>query len=144
EQGLGWRVLVHAYWFTRVGGLFVQAAGTYLAAFFFSSRRRHTRLVSDWSSDVCSSDLGDAEEYGDDEQVDLKEAFGLPDQMAPLRLPAPPELAALARRAPLMAQLRRLAWWLGAGRAVTEDEELGRGDAAEAAARLGGCGARLP
>src|SRR5262249_56478359 len=28
--------------------------------FFFSSRRRHTRLVSDWSSDVCSSDLGAA------------------------------------------------------------------------------------
>src|SRR5438093_7828917 len=27
--------------------------------FFFSSRRRHTRLVSDWSSDVCSSDLID-------------------------------------------------------------------------------------
>src|SRR5262249_58543220 len=27
--------------------------------FFFSSRRRHTRLVSDWSSDVCSSDLPD-------------------------------------------------------------------------------------
>src|SRR5438093_13641198 len=27
--------------------------------FFFSSRRRHTRLVSDWSSDVCSSDLQD-------------------------------------------------------------------------------------
>src|SRR5258706_10637632 len=25
--------------------------------FFFSSRRRHTILVSDWSSDVCSSDL---------------------------------------------------------------------------------------
>src|SRR5258706_2473210 len=25
--------------------------------YFFSSRRRHTRLVSDWSSDVCSSDL---------------------------------------------------------------------------------------
>src|SRR5437016_14135266 len=25
--------------------------------FFFSIRRRHTRLVSDWSSDVCSSDL---------------------------------------------------------------------------------------
>src|SRR5438093_6693202 len=29
----------------------------YLLFFFFSSRRRHTRLVSDWSSDVCSSDL---------------------------------------------------------------------------------------
>src|SRR5256885_16735009 len=28
--------------------------------FFFSSRRRHTRLQGDWSSDVCSSDLGDS------------------------------------------------------------------------------------
>src|SRR5262245_62904639 len=27
--------------------------------FFFSSRRRHTRCLSDWSSDVCSSDLID-------------------------------------------------------------------------------------
>src|SRR5206468_8924026 len=27
--------------------------------FFFSSRRRHTRSDRDWSSDVCSSDLGD-------------------------------------------------------------------------------------
>src|SRR5256885_16967716 len=27
--------------------------------FFFSSRRRHTRLQGDWSSDVCSSDLED-------------------------------------------------------------------------------------
>src|SRR5947199_6065787 len=26
---------------------------------FFSSRRRHTRCLSDWSSDVCSSDLAD-------------------------------------------------------------------------------------
>src|SRR6266508_4919518 len=26
-------------------------------AFFFSSRRRHTRWPRDWSSDVCSSDL---------------------------------------------------------------------------------------
>src|SRR5688500_19584122 len=28
-----------------------------LDLFFFSSRRRHTRLQGDWSSDVCSSDL---------------------------------------------------------------------------------------
>src|SRR2546427_10419296 len=28
--------------------------------FFFSSRRRHTRFDCDWSSDVCSSDLGHA------------------------------------------------------------------------------------
>src|SRR5438034_6515403 len=27
------------------------------AVFFFSSRRRHTRSLCDWSSDVCSSDL---------------------------------------------------------------------------------------
>src|SRR5690349_24170716 len=26
--------------------------------FFFSSRRRHTRSLRDWSSDVCSSGLG--------------------------------------------------------------------------------------
>src|SRR5262249_58388502 len=31
-----------------------------LMFFFFSSRRRHTILVSDWSSDVCSSDLHSA------------------------------------------------------------------------------------
>src|SRR5256885_552576 len=29
--------------------------------FFFSSRRRHTRLQGDWSSDVCSSDLTEEE-----------------------------------------------------------------------------------
>src|SRR5260370_22205592 len=28
-----------------------------IQAFFFSSRRRHTRFKCDWSSDVCSSDL---------------------------------------------------------------------------------------
>src|SRR5438045_4538828 len=34
--------------------------------FFFSSRRRHTRCLSDWSSDVCSSDL----------PVDIIESYG--------------------------------------------------------------------
>src|SRR5437763_1683615 len=28
----------------------------FLEYFFFSSRRRHTRYIGDWSSDVCSSD----------------------------------------------------------------------------------------
>src|SRR5207245_3972413 len=33
--------------------------GTFFVVFFFfSSRRRHTRCYRDWSSDVCSSDLG--------------------------------------------------------------------------------------
>src|ERR1019366_10554830 len=31
--------------------------GASLLSFVCSSRSRHTRLVSDWSSDVCSSDL---------------------------------------------------------------------------------------
>src|SRR5438093_3491208 len=42
----------------------------YFVFFFFSSRRRHTRLVSDWSSDVCSSDL--ATDYREDNHIDLK------------------------------------------------------------------------
>src|SRR5256885_8168859 len=37
-------------WFNRFAGLLT-------CFFFFSSRRRHTRLQGDWSSDVCSSDL---------------------------------------------------------------------------------------
>src|SRR5215204_1002720 len=41
-----------------VGLLHVGVAGVErLVHFFFSSRRRHTRSLCDWSSDVCSSDL---------------------------------------------------------------------------------------
>ena len=29
----------------------------FVFVFFFSSRRRHTSYIGDWSSDVCSSDL---------------------------------------------------------------------------------------
>ena len=99
--------------------------------------------VNRWISRYNAHLAGDSDDEEDD-LVDLKEAFGLPDQLAPVRLPEPGELAALARRAPLMAQLRKLAWWLGAGRAVTEDEELASGDAAEAAGELGIDVARLP
>src|SRR5438477_8936153 len=38
------------YWFHST-------VGARICFFFFSSRRRHTRLTCDWSSDVCSSDL---------------------------------------------------------------------------------------
>src|SRR5256885_5420759 len=44
--------------------------------FFFSSRRRHTRLQGDWSSDVCSSDLEGRlppREYSDEEMRDADE-----------------------------------------------------------------------
>src|SRR5690349_5466950 len=36
---------------------FIAAVIAYYVHFFFSSRRRHTRSLRDWSSDVCSSDL---------------------------------------------------------------------------------------
>src|SRR6266511_2868092 len=36
----------------------VSASPDFLSSFFFSSRRRHTIFSRDWSSDVCSSDLG--------------------------------------------------------------------------------------
>src|SRR5947199_5047500 len=45
----------HAYWcymFSCVTGSLASSD-----FFFFSSRRRHTRCLSDWSLDVCSSDL---------------------------------------------------------------------------------------
>src|SRR5690349_22816265 len=45
-----------------------------LCLFFFSSRRRHTRSLRDWSSDVCSSDLPLAEHV---RRADEREAVGL-------------------------------------------------------------------
>src|SRR5205814_7078447 len=40
--------------------------------FFFSSRRRHTRCLSDWSSDVCSSDLAaDRRDPGDGDSYSI-------------------------------------------------------------------------
>src|SRR6267143_3613872 len=38
--------------------LFMRLCILFIFFFFFSSRRRHTRWNCDWSSDVCSSDLG--------------------------------------------------------------------------------------
>src|SRR5215204_7222266 len=63
----GWRLLVYsALWFT-LGYVAIYLRNTVLAGrlpevyrtpfFFFSSRRRHTVSLRDWSSDVCSSDL---------------------------------------------------------------------------------------
>src|SRR5256885_3115343 len=45
--------------------------------FFFSSRRRHTRLQGDWSSDVCSSDLPFLQRARVLELVDRDGALGL-------------------------------------------------------------------
>src|SRR5258707_10066481 len=49
--------LVH-FFYQGVGGIRdIGVIGVQTCAFFFSSRRRHTRYWRDWSSDVCSSDL---------------------------------------------------------------------------------------
>src|SRR5262245_65520820 len=48
--------------------------------FFFSSRRRHTRCLSDWSSDVCSSDLGGAQRRQQPEQQHRGEAAAEQEQ----------------------------------------------------------------
>jgi hypothetical protein len=76
-------------------------------------------------------------ELDDEPEFDLKEAFGLPDSMAPMRLPPVAELAATARNAPLMGQLLALAEWVGSGQAVNENAELAEAAAAQAAAALG-------
>src|SRR6266566_2747635 len=68
--------------------------------FFFSSRRRHTRLQGDWSSDVCSSDLPFAtreewlKEYGDpgdtaDDGAWLHDPAGNGPRLSLLRVPEP-------------------------------------------------------
>src|SRR6266481_5197830 len=41
----------------------------YMLFFFFSSRRRHTRWNCDWSSDVCSSDLGRVTQMNDASKI---------------------------------------------------------------------------
>src|SRR5256885_7079697 len=43
--------------------------------FFFSSRRRHTRLQGDWSSDVCSSDLVHTLSVGEMQRVEIIRAL---------------------------------------------------------------------
>jgi hypothetical protein len=73
----------------------------------------------------------------DDDDVDIKEAFDLPDVLPPVRLPSEAELAALARATPMTAQLLALGAWVGDGRPVDENEDLSAADAAEAAADLG-------
>src|SRR5256885_9755192 len=62
EKGIDGRSLVEEV--TRCAratrsSLVEPVAGSLMASVFFSSRRRHTRLQGDWSSDVCSSDLID-------------------------------------------------------------------------------------
>src|SRR5437763_16354531 len=51
--------------------------------FFFSSRRRHTRYIGDWSSDVCSSDLCEAEHQPSRTSGELKAHLASDGQFTP-------------------------------------------------------------
>src|SRR5438270_6692647 len=57
KQGVGTSNSLNSHvWFTL--GSDGALNEVYYPTFFFSSRRRHTSFDCDWSSDVCSSDLG--------------------------------------------------------------------------------------
>src|SRR5437763_15965209 len=70
--------------------------------FFFSSRRRHTRYIGDWSSDVCSSDLRpDSVGPGGALAERRAEEHGVGCEHGGDRI----DIAALPRRAKLLQQL---------------------------------------
>ena len=88
-------------------------------------------MAHDHDHDVTDDDF----EY---EDVDIKEALGLPDALPPIRLLPLPELAAQARTAPVARQLAALAEWVGKeGREVDESGDLTPDGLAAATAALG-------
>ena len=69
--------------------------------------------------------------------ADFQDAFGLPDELPPLRLPSDAELARQARAVPLARDLGALAEWLGEdGKPVDENENLGKDAQGEALTAL--------
>jgi len=69
--------------------------------------------------------------------VELRESFGLPAELPPLRLPEPAELAALARSSELLAAFRKLTGWLADNPVVGTDGSLTMIETARATAALG-------
>src|SRR5262245_63159446 len=87
--------------------------------FFFSSRRRHTRCLSDWSSDVCSSDLIGSGGLSHEPPVPT---LSHPDQAVRERITVRREPTAAERE----AKTQRV---MAAGRALAE--EIGRASCRE-------------
>lgn len=88
-------------------------------------------MAHDHDHDVADDDF-------DYEDIDIKDALGLPDSLPPIRLLPLPELAAQARTAPVARQLAALAEWVGKdGREVDEAGDLTPEGQAEAIAALG-------
>lgn len=93
--------------------------------------------VQEWIAAYNANTPETLEDWDFDEDENLKEAFGLPDRLPAMRLPALDELAALARKSPLLATAVRLAEWAGQRRAVEQEGELTAADTIAAAAELG-------
>jgi hypothetical protein len=76
--------------------------------------------------------------------ADIKDGYGLPDALPPLRLPSDAELARLAREIPLVRELAALAEWTGEdGKPVDDGERLPKGEEDEALAALSVSAPRL-
>src|ERR1039457_7474280 len=87
---------------------------------FFSSRRRHTRLQGDWSSDVCSSDLttriAKPPKKGEKPKSALQDArdrIAEMDRAAILAFKAPGKMSQLKSRLFAMLPYHRQAWSAG-------------------------------
>ena len=88
-------------------------------------------MAHDHDHDIADDDF-------DYEDIDIKDALGLPDSLPPIRLLPVPELAAQARTAPVARQLAALAEWVGKdGREVDEAGDLTPEGQSEAIAALG-------
>src|SRR6267143_2791332 len=76
--------------------------------FFFSSRRRHTRWNCDWSSDVCSSDLGPPSVGHPREQVHGLHELRRKTEDKAVRALSERELAEIPRRVPELLPVQAL------------------------------------
>jgi hypothetical protein len=94
--------------------------------------------VQDWIARYNATATDPLEDLdSDEEDYNLKEAFGLPDRLPAIRLPALAELAAQARKSPLLAEVARLTEWAGPGREADDAGELSAADTVAAATHLG-------
>src|ERR1700744_3312660 len=88
-------------------------------------------MAHDHDHDVANDDF-------DYEDIDIKDALGLPNALPPIRLLPLPELAAQARTTPVARQLAALAEWGGKeGREVDEPGDLTQEAVTAATAALG-------
>src|SRR5690606_40430498 len=104
----------------------------------FSSRRRHTRFSRDWSSDVCSSDLGGAPEEASDTAPVETESVVI-DGSAVVIDPTGGDAQAVADALSAPAEENAAA----ADEATPEETQIGRAACRERGWVAGGGGARV-